>query len=190
MGARRVPLPEASGPSPTADSGGNPPSRSISVKRKLARESELVGDIGEAFVHEWLGHVLGENYGPECWRSKARGRYGLPESGDDALGCDFEISDVAGKLFPQKPARVLIEVKATSTDGSGPFPMSRPEWDMARRCHEDGGPLYVIVRVFHADTVPCIGDALMDPFAAYRRGEVRLADRDLWVTVSPPNGAG
>ena len=66
--------------------------------------------------------------------------------------------------------------------------MSRSEGDTARRCHEaQDGTLYVIVRVFSADTSPHIGDVLLDPFAAHRRGEVRLAERDLWVTVAPPH---
>lgn len=43
----------------------------------------------------------------------------------------------------------------------------------------------MIVRVFGADTDPRIGDVVFDPFAAHGRGEIRLADRDLWVTVSP-----
>ena len=43
-----------------------------------------------------------------------------------------------------------------------------------------------VVRVFGADADPRIGDVLIDPFAAHRRGEVRLAEKDLWVTVAPP----
>jgi hypothetical protein len=64
----------------------------------------------------------------------------------------------------------------------------RAEWDQARQgqCHEeDGDTVYVILRVFEADVKPRIGDVLVDPFAAHRPGEVRLAERDLWVTVSP-----
>ena len=57
---------------------------------------------------------------------------------------------------------------------------------MARRCHVDDDAVYVIVRVFKVDTAPRIGDVIFDPFAAHGRGELRLADRDLWVTVAPP----
>jgi hypothetical protein len=150
------------------------------------REAEVVGDIGEAFVHEWLTSVLGSDYGPDCWVSKARERYGLPASGHDGFGYDFMVPDPVGRLFGTPTSAFLIEVKSTSTDGGGSFPMSRAEWDQARWCHENGGDtIYVIVRVFEADVRPRIGDVLMDPFAAHRRGEVRLADRDLWVTVAP-----
>jgi hypothetical protein len=30
---------------------------------------------------------------------------------------------------------------------------------------------------------------VVDPFAAYRRGEIRLAERDLWVTIAPRQSA-
>ena len=152
------------------------------------REPELIGDLGEAFVHEWLGSVLGAEYGPDCWVSKSRERYGLPP-GNDGLGFDFKVPDPKGALFGTSAASVQIEVKATSTDGSGPFPMSRAEWEEARRCHvegTEGTELYVIVRVFDVDSDPRIGDVIVDPFAAHGRGEIRLADRDLWVTVAPP----
>ena len=187
LDASRSPLPEPSGGGSTGGGGGGGKGGSGGTNGKPTREPELVGDLGEALVHEWLTLALGEHYGPECWRSKARERYGLPATGNDGLGFDFEVKDPAGKLFAGSPSRVLIEVKSTRTDGSGPFPMSRGEWNTARRCHEaQDGSLYVIVRVFHADSEPCIGDVLIDPFAAHRRGEVRLADRDLWVTVAPP----
>lgn len=149
------------------------------------RENELVGDIGEAVVHHWLGSVLGEDYGPDCWVSKARERYGLP-AGNDGRGFDFKVPDPKGLLFRRTAVALHIEVKATSTDGTGPFPMSRAEWEEARRCNSDGDAVYVIIRVFTADTAPRIGDVILDPFAAYGRGEVRLTDRDLWVTVAPP----
>ncbi|MCW5805909.1 MAG: DUF3883 domain-containing protein [Deltaproteobacteria bacterium] len=154
--------------------------------RQARREPELVGDLGEAFVHEWLGLVLGADYGPDCWVSKSRERYGLP-SGNDGLGFDFKVPDPRGLLFHRAAHSFHIEVKSTSTDdGRGPFPMSRAEWDEARRCHAEGDAVYVIVRVFEADTAPTIGDVIFDPFAAHERGEIRLADRDLWVTVAPP----
>lgn len=138
-------------------------------------------------MHELLTATLGDRYGPECWRSKARQRYGLPACGDDGLGYDFEVRDPEGRLFKRPAERLLIEVKSTSTDGSGPFPMSRGEWDLARRCSEaQDGTLYVIVRVFRADTTPHVGDIVFDPFAAHRRGEVRWIEKDIWVTVAPP----
>jgi len=148
-------------------------------------EPELVGDLGEAFVHEWLGSVLGADYGPDCWVSKSRERYGLP-AGNDGLGFDFKVTDTKGLLFSRPATAVHIEVKATSTDGTRPSPMSRAEWEEARRCHVDGDATYVIIRVFHVDTAPRVGDVIFDPFAAHGRGEIRLADRDLWVTIAPP----
>lgn len=186
LDASRRPLPSAtgSGGGPAGGLGGK--GGGGKAGGKPAREPEIVGDLGEALVHEWLRIQLGEHYGAECWKSRARERYGLPAAGDDGLGYDFEVSDPTGRLFPGLPTRALIEVKSTRTDGSGPFPMSRAEWEEARRCHVEGGAVYIIVRVFEADTNPRIGDVIFDPFAAHGRGEIRLADRDLWVTVSPP----
>jgi hypothetical protein len=122
------------------------------------REPELIGDIGEAFVHEWLASVLGADYGPDCWVSKSRERYGLPPCGNDGLGYDFKVPDPHGRLFGLPATSCLIEVKSTSTDGSGPFPMSRSEWDEARQCHEaSGDEVYVILRVFDADGADLAG---------------------------------
>ena len=80
------------------------------------------GDIGEAFVHEWLTAVLGADYGPDCWVSESRERYGLPKSGKDGLGYDFKVPDPNGRLFGIPAAAYLIEVKSTTTDGSGVLP--------------------------------------------------------------------
>jgi hypothetical protein len=175
-----LPPPGTRGKGTGGRGGGGGPSTG-----QARREPELVGDLGEAFVHEWLGSVLGADYGPDCWVSKSRERYGLP-AGNDGLGFDFKVPDPKGVIFGRAAAALHIEVKATSTDGSGPFPMSRAEWEEARRCHVDDDAAYVIVRVFAVDTAPRIGDVIFDPFAAHGRGEVRLADRDLWVTVAPP----
>ena len=66
------------------------------------------------------------------------------------------------------------------------FPMSSAEWDHARRCHEKvDDAVYVILRVVQTDSSPKIGDFVIDPFAAHRRGEIRLAERDLWVRIAP-----
>ena len=79
-----------------------------------------------------------------------------------------------------------MEVKSTSGDGGGAFPMSVAEWDKARDSHEQpDGPLYVIIRVCNTLTVPRITDIVVDPYGAFQRGEVRLTNRDLWVTVAP-----
>lgn len=180
LNASRSPLPPSGTSGKTGGRGGG----SGSSTGQARREPELVGDLGEAFVHEWLGSVLGADYGPDCWVSKSRERYGLP-AGNDGLGFDFKVPDPRGLLFQRAAASLHIEVKATSTEGGGPFPMSRAEWEEARRCHVDGVDGYVLVRVFQADSDPRIGDVIFDPFAAHGRGEIRLADRDLWVTVAP-----
>jgi hypothetical protein len=96
------------------------------------------------------------------------------------------VPDPKGLLFGRAAAAIHIEVKATSTDGRGPFPMSRAEWEEARRCHVDDDAAYVIVRVFkarHRSRGSATSSSI--PIAAHGRGEVRLADRDLWVTVAP-----
>jgi len=178
----RTPLPPLS-PLSKGRSGGGGGGGATGRPR---REAELIGDLGEALVHEWLAAVLGSDYGPECWVSKARDRYGLPPCGEDGLGYDFAVADPEGRLFRRPAPTIWIEVKSTSTDGRDPFPMSRAEWDQARICHEgDGERIYVIVRVVNADQNPRIGDVVIDPFAAHRRGEIQLSDRDLWVTVAP-----
>ena len=41
------------------------------------------------------------------------------------------------------------------------------------------------MRVFDAIKRRQIGDVIIDPFGTFRRGKVRLAERDMWVTVSP-----
>ena len=183
LAAQRSPLPVRSGKG--GGSGGHGGGSSGGKGHRM-REPELIGDLGEAFIHEWLLTIPQLDYGPECWVSKARERYGLPACGDDHLGFDFKVPDPDGRLFGRPSSEFLIEVKSTSTDGSNPFPMSRPEWEKARKCHDaaDEG-VYVILRVFYADESPRIGDVLIDPFGAEQRGEVRLDDRDLWVTVAP-----
>jgi hypothetical protein len=172
----------ASLPAPRSQPGA----RGVAVPRGARRELELVGDLGEAFVHEWLSLMLQADYGPECWVSQARERYGYPASGNDNLGCDFKVPDLFGRLFGQPAQLFHLEVKSTSTDGGGPFPMSRPEWDEAARCHHDGeGAIYVIVRVFNVMARPYIGDVIVDPVAAEIRGELRITERDLWVKIAP-----
>lgn len=181
LNGARNPLPPLPGGGGSGGGGG----RGGSTTRSR-REPELVGDIGEAFVHEWLTAVLGADYGPDCWVSESRERYGLPKSGKDGLGYDFKVPDPDGRLFGIPAAAYLIEVKSTTTDGSGSFPMSSAEWDHARRCHEKvDDAVYVILRVVQTDSRPKIGDFVIDPFAAYRRGEIRLVERDLWVRVAP-----
>jgi hypothetical protein len=160
---------------------------------RARQEPELIGDLGEALVHEWLSATLGVDYGPDCWVSSARARYGLPACGDDTLGFDFRVPDPQGRLFGKASRLFMIEVKSTAGDGSAPFPMSHAEWERARRSHEENGDaVYVIVRVCEAAVTPRISDVVIDPFAAFRRGEIRLSERDHWVKVAPrtpPTGA-
>jgi len=165
------------------DGGGRGGNVSI---RNPAKEPELTGDIGEAYVHEWLMAILGSEYGAECWLSKARTRYGFPDSGSDGHGFDFRVPNTRGCIVDHPATVLLMEVKSTSGDGGGAFPMSAAEWEKARECHDDqGGPLYVIIRVCDVLAAPRIADIVVDPYGAFQRGEVRLANRDLWVTVAP-----
>jgi hypothetical protein len=184
MASRREALKHRDRPAAAGSSGSH---RSRGTMSKPQRESELVGLLGEAYVHEWLSIRLQDGYTPDCWRSKARNRYGIPGDGNDSLGYDFEVSDPLGQLFGRKVIRLLIEVKATSTDGSGPFLISGAEWGKATECYRmSENCLYVIVRVFQADTTPRIGDVLLDPVAMEHRSELRLTSRDMWISVSPP----
>lgn len=178
----RIPLPPAGdGTSGKRGAGGGGRGSA-----KSNRETEIIGDIGEAFFHEWLSARLESDYGADCWVSHARARYGFPPAGNDDLGYDFRVSDPTGSLFGKPATTFLIEVKSTSTDGAGSFPMTRHEWEQARRCHEaDGVEVYAIVRIFSTNDKPRIGDVIVDPFSGLLNGSVRLAERDLWVTVAP-----
>lgn len=172
-------------PLPPTAKRGRQMSGGSSWGSETRKEPALIGDVGEAFVHEWLRATLGDEYGAESWVSSARERYGLPPSGSDSEGYDFKLATLPERVFGVSLGTTFIEVKSTATDGSRPFPMSQAEWEQARVSHETGKSSYVILRVFQTDSEPRIGDVIIDPFAAYKRREIRLADRDLWVTVSP-----
>ena len=55
---------------------------------------------------------------------------------------------------------------------SAPLPRSGRRW------------VYVIVRVFSVFDKPHVGDVILDPFSGLLSGEIRLAERDLYVTVA------
>ena len=151
-------------------------------------EDELVGFLGELFVHQHL--MAGEfpDYNNSCWVSENRGGFGGQTSEPVILGCDFRYRDVAGRLSGRKDAPLcFIEVKTTTGDGGAPFPITSNEWHLAHECHDEGeGQVYLIVRVQQMLDAPEIFDVVVDPVQAFREGWLRTRDKDLYLVVGRP----
>ena len=76
------------------------------------------------------------------------------------------------------------EVKATTSDGRAPFPITFNEWRLAQECHDDGEErVYVIVRVRQIQEAPEIFDVIVDPVKALQDGWLRMRDKDLYLVV-------
>ncbi len=150
------------------------------------KDKELAGLLGEAYVYEHLRLAL-PGFDERAWRSCNRKLYGLEGVGDDSLGFDFEFRDVDGRLTMRsdRPA-CCLEVKASSGDGTEPFPMSAREWEKARECHESSDSVYVIIRVAHVRDNPKIIDVVLDPFGLYRAGQLAFSTQDMWIYVGVP----
>lgn len=156
-----------------------------SVPRVIAensRDKELNGFLGEAFVFEQFRRVL-RGFDESSWVSANRARYGLPDTGSDAHGCDFIYRDLDGSLTGrQDQPECHIEVKTTTGEGGQPFPMSIAEWEKAQLCHASSGRLvYLIVRVERVRVLPSIADVLMDPHQLWAEHRLALKAQDLWV---------
>lgn len=142
----------------------------------------LHGDLGEAFVFEQFKASL-PGWDQACWFSAARARYNVPGAASDDDGFDFRYSDVEGRLGGRPGAVCLIEVKASSGDGTGPFPLSVNEWNRAHQAHESTEELYLIIRVAHVCDRPTIVDIIIDPVQLQRERKLRLDAKALEVTV-------
>lgn len=146
-------------------------------------DRELNGLLGEIFVYEQFRRLL-DDFDEYAWKSENRTNYGF-SAGQDGLGYDFLYIDRAGKLTGSPGLECRIEVKATSGDGSAPFPMTTPEWDSAQACHYSGGKsCFLIVRVADVRTAPRIVDIIRDPFALWKARNLTISARDLWVRVA------
>jgi hypothetical protein len=93
--------------------------------------------------------------------------------------------DSTGKLSGRpagQPTRCFIEVKATQADLSSsghakPFEVSRRQWELARRLHNDPSlGVFVVVRVERVGRGPRIAAVLRDPVRLLTEG---------WLWVSP-----
>jgi hypothetical protein len=140
--------------------------------------------MGEWFVYRQLRSQF-DDFDATAWCSKAKRIFGLEDDGDDSLGYDFKYRDSTGKLTGRSDSSVcLIEVKATTGDGSQPFEMSANEWEVAQQCHTDpASGLYVIIRVVKITTNPRIADVLIDPLRLYAMGQLTYAKTDLLIYV-------
>lgn len=155
-----------------------------------AKDRELVGLLGEAFVYEKFRLAL-PGFDEMSWRSRNRSAYGLEGEGNDALGYDFLYRDIENRLGGRADRPLCcIEVKASSGDGSESFPMTANEWDKARECHQTDESVYIIVRVANVRDDPQIADVIIDPFGLYGDGQVAVVSRDIWVYVGGPQSGG
>ena len=148
-------------------------------------EDELVGYLGERFVHEHFMAAGFPDYDASCWVSENRRGYGGPAPDPIIHGCDFRYRDTGGRLTGRNDAPLcLIEVKTTTSDGQATFPMTFNEWRRAQECHDDGGErVYVIVRVRSIQEAPEIFDVIVDPVQALQDGWLRTRDKDLYLVV-------
>lgn len=152
---------------------------------KAARkERERIGLLGEIFVLEQFRKVL-PNFDHSNWTSENRDAWAGLSGGSDRYAADFDYTDVDGQLtgLPGAP-KCFIEVKSSTGDSDQAFYMTVGEWTRAEECHRSGGrEVYLIVRVSHVDTAPCITDILIDPVAMKQKGLLKLAETEFWVGV-------
>ena len=148
-------------------------------------EHELVGYLGERFVHEHFMAAEFPDYDASCWVSENRGGYKGQTSDPIIHGCDFRYRDNGGRLTGRNDAPLcFVEVKATTSDGRAPFPMTFNEWRLAQECHDDGEErVYVIIRVRQMQEAPEIFDVIVDPVKALQDGWLRTRDKDLYLVV-------
>ena len=150
-------------------------------------EDDLVGYLGERFIHEHFMAAGFPDYDTSCWVSENRGGYKEHTLGPIILGCDFRYRDSAGRLTGRDDAPLcFIEVKATTGDGRAPFPITFNEWRLAQECHDDREErVYVIIRVRQIQKEPEIFDVIVDPVKALQDGWLRTRDKDLYLVMGP-----
>ena len=148
-------------------------------------EDDLVGYLGERFIHKHFMAAGFPDYDTSCWVSENRGGYKEHTLGPIILGCDFRYRDSAGRLTGRDDAPLcFIEVKATTGDGRAPFPITFNEWCLAQECHDDREErVYVIIRVRQIQKEPEIFDVIVDPVKALQDGWLRTRDKDLYLVV-------
>ena len=148
-------------------------------------EDELVGYLGERFVHEHLMTAGFPDFDASCWVSENRGGYRGQNRDPVILGYDFRYRDIAGRLTGRSDAPLcFIEVKATTGDGQVPFPITSNEWRLAQECHDKGGErAYVIIRVRQVQEAPELFDVIVNPMKAFQDGWLRTRDKDLYLVV-------
>jgi len=181
LSANRDPLPPAQGRK--SRSGQSRSRRQSSHDPIIAGQTGLLGEI---FVFELLRSHL-PDFGAPNWVSGYRQKYGLSQEGDDSLGYDFRYVDIEGALTRRSDEpQCLIEVKSTEGEGGGAFPMSETEWQRAVEAHQNSDhEVYVVICVASARDNPAVYDILVDPVKLWHDGQLRFAEKDLWVRASP-----
>ena len=151
-------------------------------------EDELVGFLGELFVHQHFMTAEFPDFDISCWVSENRGGYKGQTPEPIILGCDFRYRDAAGRLTGRNDAPLcFIEVKTTTGDGRAPFPITSNEWRLAQECHDEGEDrVYVIIRVQQVQDAPEIFDVIVDPVQAFQDGWLRTRDKDFYLVVGRP----
>ena len=179
LGGDRETLP-ATTRRPESDGRRRSRTRSGAIQESEA-DRDLNGKIGEIFVYEWLKALNLPDFDPECWISTNRCAYGGYPDGNDSAGYDFRIVDTDGRLSSRKGTHCLLEVKATSGDGSDPFKISENEWQQARDAHHSkGDQQYLILRVAYVRMkAPQIVDILRDPYELMIQQKLRIFGTDL-----------
>jgi hypothetical protein len=167
---------------PQSGKGGGGGARVPRIVAESNRDKEINGVLGEAFAFEQFRGLL-RDFDEACWVSANRACYGLPDTGTDAHGCDFIYRDIEGTLTGRADQpECHIEIKATTGDGTNPFPMSIAEWKKAQSCNASSGrQVYVIVRVRHVRTAPAIADILIDPVHLWSQHALAITAHDLWL---------
>ena len=147
-------------------------------------DNPLVGLLGESFIYEQFQVGDYPDFSPACWVSENRGKYLGGRAEAEESGYDFKYRDIKGTLTGRSGAPLcLIEVKASSGDGSQPFPMTLREWETAQDCHGSADTVYIVIRVRNVLQRPEIHDVIIDPVMHYEKGTLRVDNKDLTVRV-------
>ena len=152
-------------------------------------EDDLVGFLGELFVHQHFVAADFPDFDISCWVSENRGKYEGQTREPMIYGCDFRYRDIAGGLTGRNDAPLcFIEVKTTTSDGWAPFPITANEWRLAQKCHDERneGDVYVVIRVRQVQDAPEIFDVIVNPVQAFQDGWLRPRNKDFYLVVGRP----
>ncbi|KAK0744057.1 hypothetical protein B0T18DRAFT_392720 [Schizothecium vesticola] len=159
-----------------------------------------IGFLGENQVYEWLCRSVND-FSPNQWTSSLRERAGLPSFGENERDySDFEYHDRLGLMrtalfaagargLPTRPGiKYHLEVKTTLGDLTTRFFISKFQRDLIDDYHADSNHVYIIIRIFHANSVRGPQQVfLVDPFVLLRDGTLEVVKEEnggIWVEVA------